>query len=62
MSTEIQTIVEKLDSIKSELDFIKEHMVAKEDVLSSEELEAYKRSFNNDNLIPLEEVEKKLGL
>ena len=62
MSTDIQTIVEKLDSIKSELDFIKEHMVAKEDVLSSEELEAYKRSFNKDNIIPLEEVEKKLGL
>ena len=62
MSTDIQAIVARLDSIKSELDYIKEHMVAKEDVMNSEELEAYKRSFNKKNLVSLEKVEKELGL
>lgn len=62
MVTEIQNLAEKLDLIKSELDYIRNHMVEKEDIMNSEELEAYKRSFDKKNLVSLEDAEKKLGL
>lgn len=62
MGTDTQTILGKLDSIKAELDYIKENMVEKDEIMTSEEFEAYQRSFKNENLISVEEVKKKLGL
>ena len=61
MSTEIENIAKKLDLIKSELDYIKENMVEKDDVMNLEEFAAYKRSFKKENLISLKDVEKELG-
>lgn len=55
-------IIDKLDSIKKELDYIKENMVEKDQIMSSEELEAYQRSFNEVNLVSLEDSKKLIGL
>lgn len=62
METETNMIISKLDSIKSELDYIKEHMVERDEIMTSDEFEAYQRSFNKDNLVSLEDVENQLGL
>ena len=53
-------IVERLDSMKKELEYIKEHMVEKDEILTNEEFEAYKKSFDKENLISLEEAKKEL--
>lgn len=60
MDTEI--IISKLDSIKSELDYIKNNMVEKDEIMLGEEFEAYIRSFDKKNLVSLDDVEKNLGL
>ena len=62
MESESNIILSRLDSIKSELDYIKEHMVEKDEILSSDEFEAYQRSFDRKNLVSLKDVEKELGL
>jgi hypothetical protein len=62
MGTDIEIIIDRLDAIKEELDYIKENMVEKDEILSSCEFEAYQRSFDSENLVSLEDVKKELGL
>ena len=62
MEVDNSLIISKLDSIKNELDYIKDNMVEKDEIMGSEEFEAYKRSFNKKNLVSLEELEKELNL
>lgn len=62
MKAENNLIISRLDLIKSELDYIKEHMVERDEIMTSCEFEAYQRSFNKDNLVSLEDVENELGL
>ena len=62
MESESNIILSRLDSIKSELDYIKEHMVDRDEIMTSDEFEAYNRSFDKKNLVSLEDVEKELGL
>ena len=55
-------ILLKLDSIQSELKYIKANMVEKDEIMVHEEFEVYKRSFDSDNLISLDKTKKELGL
>lgn len=65
MPTELKQIMQKLDIIKSELDFIKTHMVDIDMILIPEEekrlnisLEEYKQG----KTVSLDKVKKELGL
>ncbi|MFH0876234.1 MAG: hypothetical protein V1859_09930 [archaeon] len=60
MVTETESFESALNSIKEELDFIKNNMLTKEDILSNEEFIAYKKSFKKENLVCLEEAKKYL--
>lgn len=57
-----KVILSRLDSIKEELDYIKENMVEKEQIMSEVEFEAYARSLNKSNLVSLNDTKKILGL
>ena len=61
VSTEIKIVVDKLDLIKSELDYIKEHMVEKDEIMNSDEFSAYEKSLNKKNLVSLDDAKKELG-
>ena len=55
-------IINKLDMIKVELDYIKEHMVDVDSILTAEEEEVLEQSikeFEEGKTISLEELEKK---
>jgi hypothetical protein len=57
-------IMEKLDSIKSELDFIKEHLVD-DSILSDDDklaLEEAERDYREGKTTRLEDLEKELGM
>jgi hypothetical protein len=56
MASEIKLIIAEMDSLKKEINFIKENMVEKEQILTISEFEAYKKSFNKDNLISSDNV------
>ena len=63
MTTEI--ILKKLDEIKLELDFIKEHMVDVDTILTDEDREALEkaeREFREGKAISHEKLKKELGL
>ncbi len=62
MKSQDDTIIAKLDMIKSELDYIRENMVKKDEIMSGDEFEAYKRSFDKKNLVSSEDIRKELGL
>lgn len=62
MEVDTNTIISKLNIIKDELDYIRENMVEKDEILNNEEFEAYRRSFDKKNLVSLDDVEKELGL
>ncbi len=62
MATESEIIVSKLDLIQEELDYIKEHMVEKDEIMSDVEFEAYQSSLKKENLISLDDAKKQLGL
>lgn len=62
MDVDTNNIISKLDLIKSDLDYIKDNMVEKDEIMTSDEFEAYQRSFNKKNLVSLDDVEKELGL
>ncbi len=62
MVVENKAILNRLDLIKAELDYIKEHMVEKDEIMTSEEFEVYQKSFNKDNLVSLEDAKKQLKL
>lgn len=62
---ETVNIMEKLDSIQSELDFIKEHMVDVDTILTEEDkidLGQARNEFEQGKTISLEELKKELKL
>lgn len=65
MATEVQQILEELKAIRSELDFIKEHMPNREMFLTSEEKHLLEESYSNEKkkkLTSSEELKKQLGI
>ncbi|MFP4402415.1 MAG: hypothetical protein ACLFPL_04245 [Candidatus Nanoarchaeia archaeon] len=57
-----KSILSKLESIESQLDYIKKNMVEKDEVMTNEEFRAYERSFNPENLDSFDDVKKQLNL
>ena len=60
-----RTIIQKLDSIKSELDYIKRHMVDVDMVLSEEDkiaLAKARKELKSGETVSLKELKKELGL
>lgn len=47
MTNEIKLVLEKLNSIKSDLDYIKEHMVERDNILTPEEEKRLEESLKN---------------
>ena len=62
MEIDNKTILNKLNSIKAELDYIKENMVEKDDIMTSDEFEAYRESLDEKNLVSIEDAKEELGL
>ena len=63
MATELQQVLEKLDVIKSELDYIKLHMVDIDTLLTPEEearLEESLEDYKKGQTISLEKFEKEM--
>ena len=63
MTTEAQQIMEKLDTIQEELDYIKDHMVNVDTILTPEEearLDESLDNFNHKRTTSLEEFEKEM--
>ena len=61
MTTEMETLLTKIDSMKEELDYIKQHMVERDEIMTLTEFEAYKSSFNKKNLVSFSDAKKQLG-
>ncbi|MFT4326529.1 MAG: hypothetical protein ACMXYK_03445 [Candidatus Woesearchaeota archaeon] len=61
MTTEIKTLLTKIDSMKEELDYIKQHMVERDEIMTLTEFEAYKKSFNKNSLVSFDDAKKQLG-
>jgi len=62
---ENKTVLEKLESIQSELDFIKEHMVDVDTIMTEEDKKALaqaREEFENGETISHEDLKKELGL
>ena len=60
----IQVVIEKLDDIKAELDFIREHMVDVDTILTPEEeviLENGLKEYREGKTILLEDLKKRRG-
>lgn len=65
MTTETKQIMNKLNLIQSELDYIKDHMVDVDTILSGEDKEALTKAeeeFKNGKTISHEKLKKELGL
>ena len=65
MVTETKQILDKLSNIKSELNYIKEHMVDVDTILTEDEkvaLEKARKEYENGKTISLKDLEKELGL
>ena len=65
MSTEIKEIMDKLNEIQSELEYIKEHMVDADTILTEEDKVLLEESYENEKagkLISSEDLRKKLGI
>ncbi len=65
MATETKQILEKLDAIKSELDYIKENMIDADMILSEDDRTALKKAneeFEKGETISHEDIKRELGL
>ena len=63
MTNEIKQVMEKLDTIKSELDFIKKHIVDADTILTSREEERLEESLEDlrkGRTTSLEEFQKEM--
>ena len=63
MTNEIKLVLEKLESIKSDLDYIKEHMVDIDSILTPEEekrLEASLRDLKEGKTTSLEDFKREM--
>ncbi len=61
MVVEFKSLLTKMDSMKKELDCIKENMVQRDEIMTLNEFEAYKESLDKDNLISFADAKKQLG-
>ena len=64
MATELKQVMEKLDAIKIEIDFIKEHMVDNDTLLTSDEektLDQGIKEYKEGKTITLEQYKKRRG-
>jgi hypothetical protein len=59
---DIKVDAQVFEDILTELKYIKENMVEKEDMMTCEEFESYKKSFDKENLVSLDDAEKELDL
>ena len=62
MATEIKQILSKLDTIKSDIDYIKEHMVDVDSILTKDEeaiLDKGLREYEEGKTISLDEFKKQ---
>ena len=60
--SELKQVIEKLDTIKEEIDYIKEHMIDADSVLTQEEEKTLDESlteYKNRKTISLEKFEKE---
>ena len=65
MSTETKQVIEMLNTIKSELDYIKENMPNKDMFLTIEEKQLLEESYVNEkkrNLLSSKDLRKQLGI
>ncbi|HLD07068.1 MAG TPA: hypothetical protein VJC16_06080 [Candidatus Nanoarchaeia archaeon] len=63
--TEMKQIVDRLDAIKSELDYIKEHMIHIDSVLTLDDRAALaeaREEYRKGTTIPLSTLKKELGI
>jgi len=51
-------VISRLDLIKQELNYIKENMVQKDEMMNFDEFEAFQRSFDKKSLISADEAKK----
>ncbi len=65
MTTESKQILEELKSIKSDLEYLKEHFVDSDSVMTEEDYESlleYRKEKKSNKLISHESLKKELGL
>ncbi|MDP3734767.1 MAG: hypothetical protein Q8R37_06055 [Nanoarchaeota archaeon] len=65
MTSDVKQIMEMLSTIKSELDYIKDHMIDVDTILTSEDRKALVKAeeeFKKRKTISHEELKKELGL
>jgi len=62
MEVDNDVIISRLDSIKEELNYIRDNMVEKDEIMTSDEFEAYKNSFSKKDLVSLKDVKDELEL
>ena len=62
MVTEIKDIISRLDNIQNDIEYIKGHMVERDEIMNSDEFEAYNRSLDKKNLKSLDDARNELGL
>jgi len=65
MANEMKLVLNKLDTIKVELDFIKRNMVDIDSILTEEDYQAlmeYRKEKSSGKLISHEQLKKELGL
>ena len=65
MATETDEIITKLDAIKAELDYIKEHLVDADAIMTEDDTVAREKAreeFRAGKTIPLEKLRKELGM
>jgi hypothetical protein len=65
MDTSMDTILNELKSIKTELNYIKEHMPDKDNFMSAEETKLLNESYDNEannELTSSDDLRKELGL
>jgi len=63
MSAELKQVIQRLDTIKSELDYIKEHMVDVDTILTPDEearLDESLMDFKQGKTTPLEDFEQEM--
>ena len=52
----------QLMKLRKELAFVKKNMVLRDEVVTIDEFESYKRSFDKKNLVSFKDAKKELGL
>ncbi|MFT7616082.1 MAG: hypothetical protein ACI8Y7_000911 [Candidatus Woesearchaeota archaeon] len=62
MTDELTSLKKQVRALAKEVSFVKENMVARDEILTEEEVEAYVHSLDSNNLVSSSDVKKQLGL